>query len=118
MIKVSVPGKIHLLGEHSVVYGKPALFSSISLKVHISVIASVSKAISSVILESSASRESSNMDPGSGLSGMTKTENKKLKQLKQVLEKEILKRFPKKKIPSYKMEITSELPIGSGLGSS
>src|SRR5947207_70509 len=28
-IKVSAPGKIHLLGEHSVVYGKPAILAAI-----------------------------------------------------------------------------------------
>jgi len=29
IIKVSAPGKIHLMGEHSVVYGKPALLAAI-----------------------------------------------------------------------------------------
>lgn len=33
MITVSAPGKIHLLGEHSVVYGKPAILSAINLRV-------------------------------------------------------------------------------------
>lgn len=33
MIKVSAPGKVHLLGEHTVVYGKPALLSAINLRV-------------------------------------------------------------------------------------
>lgn len=33
MIKFSVPGKIHLLGEHTVVYGKPALLTTVDLRV-------------------------------------------------------------------------------------
>lgn len=37
MIKVSAPGKIHLLGEHSVVYGKPALLSAINLRVAVTI---------------------------------------------------------------------------------
>ncbi len=37
MIKVSVPGKIHLIGEHTVVYGKPALISAISLRVYLTI---------------------------------------------------------------------------------
>lgn len=35
MIKFSAPGKIHLLGEHAVVYGKPALLSAINLRVKV-----------------------------------------------------------------------------------
>lgn len=37
MITVSAPGKIHLLGEHSVVYGKPALLSAINLRVVVTI---------------------------------------------------------------------------------
>lgn len=37
MIQFSAPGKIHLLGEHTVVYGKPALLSAINLRVKVSI---------------------------------------------------------------------------------
>jgi mevalonate kinase len=37
MITVSVPGKIHLMGEHAVVYGKPALLSAIDRRMRVSI---------------------------------------------------------------------------------
>lgn len=37
MIKVSAPGKIHLLGEHIVVYGKPALLTTVDLRTTVTI---------------------------------------------------------------------------------
>jgi len=36
-VTVSAPGKIHLMGEHAVVYGKPALLSAINLRLSVTV---------------------------------------------------------------------------------
>jgi mevalonate kinase len=37
MITVSVPAKVHLMGEHAVVHGKPALLSAINLRMTVSI---------------------------------------------------------------------------------
>jgi len=37
-IVVSAPGKIHLMGEHAVVYGKPALLSAVNLRTTVSLL--------------------------------------------------------------------------------
>lgn len=37
MISVSAPGKIYLMGEHAVVYGKPALLAAINLRLSVTV---------------------------------------------------------------------------------
>jgi mevalonate kinase len=35
MITISAPGKVHLLGEHAVVYGEPAIISAIGLRTNV-----------------------------------------------------------------------------------
>lgn len=37
MIKVSAPGKVHLIGEHAVVYGEPAIIASIDKRTYLSI---------------------------------------------------------------------------------
>lgn len=82
-ITFSAPGKVHLLGEHAVVYGKPALLTTVDLRVSVTI------------------------------SGGTNTH-----PLKKIIESIVKKAFKIKKIPSYQLSISSQIPIGAGLGSS
>ena len=95
MIEVSAPGKIHLIGEHSAVYGKPAILAAINLRFHAKISKSSKKEILNVIQYDNA-----------------------ILDFQKNLEKLISKQFNIKEIPNYKIEFDSELPLGSGLGSS
>lgn len=89
-ITFSAPGKIHLLGEHSVVYGKPALLTALDLRVTVT----ISKPIPT--------------NAGIQLSN----------KIKEIIEPIVKKYVKTKSIPPYQLKISSQLPIGSGLGSS
>lgn len=90
MIRFSSPAKIHLLGEHSVSYGKPALLTGINLRLTLN-------------LKPSKKRERN---------------IKEIASAQTAIENTIKKRFNIKNIPPYSVEINSNFPIGSGLGSS
>lgn len=86
-ITVSAPAKIHLLGEHSVVYGKPALLTSVDLRLKVTI-------------------------------SQGRTIPPELISLQKIIERIVKKELKLKKVPLYSLEITSDIPVGSGLGSS
>ncbi len=55
-ITVSVPGKIHLMGEHTVVYGKPALLAAVDRRLRISVSQVKSEEIEIVLIDDTISK--------------------------------------------------------------
>lgn len=89
-IIVSAPGKIYLLGEHSVVYGRPALIAAIDRRLYVEI------------------------------KKNKKTEINTSENTKLVWEtvKVFQKNFSVDKLPPCEITITSQIPTGSGLGSS
>ncbi len=85
-ITVSAPGKLHLLGEHSVVYGQPALLAAVNKRCFVTI-------GKSNVLESS------------------------LQQYVDLCLKESVAFFQKDFI-TFSLSLTSDIPLGSGMGSS
>lgn len=96
-ITVSAPGKIHLLGEHTVVYGHPALLAAVDKRIYISV-----------------KREA--------LSVKEKKDYIIHNTLDSIYFNKIIYLFKNyfkiEKLPQLDITITSQIPIGSGMGSS
>lgn len=88
-VKVSAPGKLILSGEHAVVYGKPAILAAVNRRLLFSV------------------RQSSKNE-------IITSESPKLAEFARDF---VLKTFGKAK-EKLKIEISSEIPIGCGMGSS
>jgi len=96
MIKATSPGKIHIIGEHAVVHNYPAIIAAINLYMT----GKISKSkIKEIIIDK-------------------KPVEKKVIKLSEIFEKAIKSKFKSTKIPTYRLEISSNIPIGRGLGSS
>lgn len=96
-IKVSAPGKIHLLGEHAVVYGKPALLAAINKRVFVEITQRRDKKREIIIKNN---------------------QNEKVTQYIQHAI-DVTATYYKKKSPSgFTLTLTSEISAGVGMGSS
>lgn len=104
MITVSAPGKIHLLGEHTVVYGKPALLAAINKRLYVRI-------------------KNLKLSLPAGETGIKNKEEiiintKEKKDLVLQAISVFKKYFGIDRLPPLEITITSQTPIGSGLGSS
>ena len=95
IITFSAPAKVILSGEHSVVYGHPALVASIDKRLYFSL---------------------------SEKDFFNKKEDEKSKEIVKLIEKTVVSYLEKNKIAyhqkKYSFKIESEIPLGCGLGSS
>ena len=87
----SAPGKIYLFGEHAVVYGKRAIASAINLRTTATVAESARTTITSLL----------------GTTGIDYTVHPYISRCIESLN-----------VPAVAIKIDSEIPVGSGLGSS
>ncbi len=127
MLKVSAPGKIHLIGEHSVVYGEPAILAAIGRRVYVE----VERAEFNKITDKTLDREEmfsvkDALETADRLDEMWKEGEKKndFSELFRFFKKNYLKSVIGKILQVLKIKggvnlaVSSELFIGSGMGSS
>ncbi|MEM5812453.1 MAG: mevalonate kinase [Candidatus Aenigmatarchaeota archaeon] len=130
-VKVSAPGKVHLVGEHAVVYGEPAIMAAVGLRTYVD----AERERGSVIVEDFQRKFKAKWDlkgvldfseearkiwesgagkkPAdfSGLFSFVKGDDFKKAVIGTTLSKLGI-------MEGVKVRITSEIPTGSGLGSS
>jgi len=87
-IIVSAPAKIHLLGEHSVVYARPALLTAINKRVYVRI------------------KEGKEKNP--------KSNNVRIRKVVE----SVVEGFFRQKIPPHTLSIEATFPVGCGLGAS
>lgn len=95
-VTVSVPGKIHLMGEHAVVHGAPALLTAIDRRMYVS---------------ASISGHTSNKD---GVTVVSKESDEYVKKIITVIAHELRV----DSLPHLEITIDSQIPSGYHLGSS
>lgn len=133
MIKVSAPGKIHLLGEHFVVYGAPALLAAVNLRCVVQLAPHPDKTI--VIFSQNLNKKAKfTIDELLAKRAKTESDWQKFAKtnditiIKNITAKpldfaaivigETFKHYGKKPSTGFTLQIDSSVPLNAGLGSS
>ena len=132
-IKISAPGKLHLLGEHAVVYNKPAILAAVDKRCFIEItprkdnkIKITSKNYKSLILcrigEVKDKFEKAQKDwetyNKSNDTLLLKSITKGFLDYSQIIIGQFLNFYKLKSIRGFDLSIDSQVPIGCGMGSS
>lgn len=133
VISVSAPGKVHFLGEHVIVYGKPAIISALDKRCYVTI---TPNNFNKVNVSSRQLNKSLEIDKEQILAVQLDAQNKwqqyikstDVATLRSIIKNELdfaviaigetLKFFNKKIPMGFSLEIDSEIPMGAGLGSS
>lgn len=133
IISVSAPGKIHILGEHAVVYGKPAIITAVNKRCFVEIVPNKSKKVEIIsknlnIKKTYTEKEIVARTKDAQIKWENYIKNNAISLLKSitsnpldfsaiVIGESLI--YLKKELPSgFTLSIKSDIPIGSGMGSS
>lgn len=132
-IKVSAPGKLHLLGEHAVVYNKPAILAAVDKRCIIEITARKDKKIkitsknydtsilnSIKVIEEKFTKAQKDWETynESNDIALLKSITKDPLDYPLIIIGQFLSFYKLKSINGFDLNIDSEIPIGCGMGSS